>query len=92
MFVKEKRKNRRVVLKNSTGNFLLKKVYHQATNKNNVLLKCYKVGKNNYKNEIMIKLFNGIIGNIVFRELRINKQFGYVAKSKIELFDNLFVS
>ena len=25
-----------------------------------------------------------MIGNIVFRELRINEQFGYIAKSKIK--------
>jgi secreted Zn-dependent insulinase-like peptidase len=90
--IKEKRKNRRVVFRKESGNFLLKKIYHKSENKNNALVKCYKIGKNNYKSELMVKLFNSIIGNIVFRELRINKQFGYVAKSRIEKFDNYNVS
>jgi secreted Zn-dependent insulinase-like peptidase len=90
--IKEKRKNRRVVLKNDSGNFLLRKEYHQEKNKNNVLVKCFRIGKDNHKNEVTLKLFNNLIGNIVFRELRINKQFGYVAKSKIELLENIYVS
>lgn len=88
----EKRKNRRIVFKTMSGNFLLRKENHQETNKNNVLLKCFKIGKHGYKNEITLKLFNSIIGNIVFRELRINKQFGYTAKSKIENIDNFLVN
>jgi insulysin len=89
--IKEKRKNRRIVFKTMTGNFLLRKENHQETNKNNVLLKCFKIGRHDYKNEINVKLFSSIIGNIVFRELRINKQFGYVAKSRIEHIDNFLV-
>jgi insulysin len=90
--VNEKRKNKRKPIKLQDGNYLVKAVYHQPTNQNNALLKCFNVGRNNYKNEIMIKLFHSIIGNIVFRELRINKQFGYIAKSKIESFDIYYVS
>jgi insulysin len=87
----KKRKNRRKPIKLEEANYLVKKIYHQDENKNNALLKCYKVGKNDYKNEIMINLFHNIIGNIVFRELRTNRQFGYVAKSKIEVIDSLYV-
>jgi insulysin len=88
----EKRKNKRRPILLQEGNYLIKSIYHQATNKNNALLKCYHVGRNNYKNEILIKLFHSIIGNIVFRELRINKQFGYIAKSKIDIFDTDYVN
>lgn len=90
--LEEKRKNRKIVMKLDDGNYLLKKDYHLENNKNNVLLKCYKIGKKDYKREIMVKLFNAVIGNIVFRELRINKQYGYVAKSKIEIFETYYVS
>jgi insulysin len=87
----ESRRNRRKSLGLQEGNYLIKQVYHQPSNKNNALLKCYAVGKTNYKNQILIKLFHSIIGNIVFRELRINKQFGYIAKSKLETFENYYV-
>jgi insulysin len=89
--IKDKRLNRREILKMDFGNYLLRKLYHSNKNKNNCLLKCYGVDKKSYKSEVLIKLFNGIIGNIIFRELRIKKQFGYVAKSKIEIFNNQIV-
>lgn len=79
-------------LKRLKGNFLIRTIYPLDANKNNLLLKAYKIGKVNYKSEIFINLFNTIIGNIVFRELRINKQFGYIAKSKIEIFDSYYVN
>ncbi len=89
--IKEKRSNKRSILKIDSGNYLIRKMYHGKNNKNNCLLKCFGVDKKNYKSEILIKLFNGIIGNIIFRELRIKRQFGYVAKSKIEIFNNQIV-
>jgi len=89
--IKDKRLSRKETLKVDFGNYLFRKIYHNNKNKNNVLLKCYAINKKSYKSEILIKLFNGIIGNIIFRELRIKKQFGYVAKSKIELFNDQIV-
>jgi len=86
--IKEKKMKKRVALKLSSGNYLIRKLYHNQKNKNNVLSKCYFIDKVNYKSEIMIKLFHSIIGNIVFRELRINKQMGYVARSKIHNYNN----
>ena len=73
------------------GNYLIKNVSTQENNRNNVLTKCYYVNKVNYKDEILIELINSIIGNLIFRELRINKQFGYIAKSKIKNFNNNYV-
>lgn len=89
--IAEKRKNKQSVLKLDNGNYLIRKLYHQEKNKNNCFLKCYFVDKKNFKSEIMVKLFNSIIGNIVFRELRINRQFGYVAKSRYEVFNDQLV-
>jgi len=90
--IKEKRLKRRPVLKMEYGNYLLRKIYHNPKNKNNCLLKCYLIDKKNYKKEILTKLFHGIIGNIIFRELRIKRQFGYIAKSRIEVFNDEIVS
>ena len=73
------------------GNFLTRTVYKKETNQNNVLTKCYYVNKVNYKDEIMLGLLSGVIGNLIFRELRINKQFGYIAKNKIKNFHNYYV-
>ena len=73
------------------GNYLIKNVSTQENNRNNVLTKCYYVSKVNYKDEILIELINSIIGNLFFRELRINKQFGYIAKSKIKNLNNNYV-
>lgn len=89
--LKEKRLSRRETLKMDFGNYLLRKLYHSNKNKNNVMLKCFGVDKKTYKSEVLVKLFNGIIGNIIFRELRINRQFGYVAKSKIDIFNDQIV-
>ena len=74
------------------GNFLTRTVYKKETNQNNVLTKCYYVNKVNYKDEIMLGLLSGVIGNLIFRELRINKQFGYIAKNKIKNFHNYYVN
>ena len=89
--IKEKRLSKEPILRMDSGNYLIRKLYHGEKNKNNCLLKCYKVEKKNYKAEVLTKLFHGIIGNIIFRELRINKQFGYIARSKIDIFNNYIV-
>ena len=73
------------------GNFLIKNQYLHKDNLNNALLKCFKIGERSYKNEIMINLFHNLIGNIFFRELRTNKQFGYIAKSKLTVITDNYV-
>ena len=73
------------------GNYLIKSQYKAVHNLNNALLKCFKIGERSYKNEIMIKLFHTLIGNIFFRELRTKRQFGYSAKSRIEKIDDNYV-
>ena len=68
------------------GDILVNKTLeNQGTN--NAVEKCIYGGEDNTQNNYKLNLINSIIGNIMFQELRINQQMGYIAKNKIEIFD-----
>lgn len=68
-------------------------LYFQAiqsplSNPNNAVAKCLYCGEDTESNKFRLQLINSLIGNIVFQELRIKKQMGYIAKNKIDSSDN----
>lgn len=58
-----------------------------GSNVNNAAVKCMFAGPATHSNKFYLNLVNMIIGNISFQELRIKKQMGYIAKNKIEEYD-----
>lgn len=69
------------------GYYIIYKQYISKT-ANNAVVKCLYSGKNIPSNLYKLNLINSIIGNIVFQEIRVKLQMGYIAKNKIEIYDN----